>query len=354
MSGAAGQDGALRPLGRTGLSVPRIVYGVSCLGNLYEALTLETKRGIAAAWFQASDARPVAIDAAGKYGAGLALEVVGDSLREIGVPPQDVLLSNKLGWLRVPLESDEPTFEPGVWADLRHDAVQRISHDGILECWEQGLQLLGAPYRPQLASVHDPDEYLAASTDDEDRRSRLDDVLGAYAALHELKQRGEVAAVGVGAKDWRVIEELSQQIDFDWVMLANSLTIYRHPPELLDFVGGLAGRGVGVINSAVFNAGFLVGGRFLDYRVATHETDSQAFAWRQTFHNLCARHDVPPAVACVQFGLAAPGVAAVALNTSAPSRVLDNARSVEQQAPAAFWQDAKAAGLVDPACDFVG
>ncbi|TWT77609.1 Pyridoxal 4-dehydrogenase [Posidoniimonas polymericola] len=351
---SAGQRDQTRPLGKTGLRVPRIVYGVSCLGNLYEALPLATKRGIAAAWFQASDARPVAVDAAGKYGAGLALEVVGDSLREMEIAPEDVLLSNKLGWLRTPLTTDEPTFEPGVWADLRHDAVQRISPDGILECWRQGLALLGAPYRPQLVSVHDPDEYLAAAINDDDRRARRDDVLQAYAALHELKQQGEVAAVGVGAKDWRVIKELSADVDFDWVMLANSLTVFRHPPELLEFVRGLASRGVGIINSAVFNAGFLVGGKFLDYRVATPEDDPEAFAWRDRFSTLCSRHDVAPAVACVQFGLSAPGVAAIALNTSSPSRVLDNARAVDEPVPAAFWQEAKSSGLIDPACDFVG
>lgn len=351
---SAGNGETTRPLGKTGLRVPRIVYGVSCLGNLYEALPLETKRGIARAWFEASDARPVAVDAAGKYGAGLALEVVGDSLREQGVAPEDVLLSNKLGWLRTPLESDEPTFEPGVWADLEYDAVQRISADGILACWRQGNELLGEPYRPQLVSVHDPDEYLAAAASDDDRRARREDVLQAYAALHELKRQGEVAAVGVGSKDWRVIQDLSAEIDFDWVMLANSLTVYRHPPELLAFVRELDARGVGIINSAVFNAGFLVGGRFLDYRVATPEDDPQAFTWRDRFFDLCTRHDVSPAAVCVQFGLAPPGVAAIALNTSSPSRVLDNARLIDTAVPAAFWRDAKAAGLIDPACDFVG
>ena len=54
-------------------------------------------------------------------------------------------------------------FEPGVWMGLEHDAVQRISYDGILECWDEGCRLLGDAYKPRLASVHDPDEYLAAA-----------------------------------------------------------------------------------------------------------------------------------------------------------------------------------------------
>ena len=50
-------------------------------------------------------------DSAGKYGAGLALEVLGKALEELGVPPEKVLISNKLAWKRVPLTTPEPTFE---------------------------------------------------------------------------------------------------------------------------------------------------------------------------------------------------------------------------------------------------
>ena len=48
-------------------------------------------------------------------------------LQELGVPPDKVLISNKLAWKRVPLTTPEPTFEPGVWVNLKNDAVQDIS-----------------------------------------------------------------------------------------------------------------------------------------------------------------------------------------------------------------------------------
>jgi len=334
-------------LGQTGAFLPQLVFGTSCLGNLYEALPAATKLAISREWFN-HRLEPVAVDCAGKYGAGLALEVLGRNLRGLGVPPDRVLISNKLGWLRMPLTTPEPTFEPGVWAGLEHDAVQRIDYAGIRECWEQGLELLGAPYRPQLVSVHDPDEYLAAATSASDRRRRLDDVLDAYRALGELKQRGDVQAVGVGAKDWRVIREIDAAVALDWVMLANSLTIYRHPKELTDFVASLAARGVGVINSAVFHAGFLVGGRFFDYRPASPDdpADRPLFAWREKFFALCQRHGIAPDVACVQFALSVPGVAAVAMNTSNPATIARNVAAVDAVVPNEFWNDAKAQGIV--------
>jgi D-threo-aldose 1-dehydrogenase len=334
-------------LGNCGVAIPRLVFGTSCLGNLYQALPAETKLAISREWF-AHVATPVALDSAGKYGAGLALEVLGANLRELGVPPADVVISNKLGWLRTPLVTPEPTFEPGAWAGLHHDAQQRISYDGILECWEQGCELLGDPYRPQLVSVHDPDEYLAAAKTPDERRRRFDDIVDAYRALADLRRRGEVRAVGVGSKDWQVIREIDAATSLDWVMLANSLTIYRHPPELLALVRDLAARGVGVINSAVFHAGFLAGGRYFDYREVAPENprDRPLFAWRDKFFALCREHDVPPAVACVQFALSPPGVLAVAMNTSNPAHMGKNAAAVEAHVPSVFWQAAKERGLI--------
>ncbi|OPZ25971.1 MAG: Pyridoxal 4-dehydrogenase [Lentisphaerae bacterium ADurb.BinA184] len=332
-------------LGRTGLRVPPILFGTSCLGNLYEALAPEVKLEILRQWFACVEPAVVA-DSAGKYGAGLALEVIGDGLRRLGIPPADILISNKLGWKRVPLRGPEPTFEPGVWAGLRHDAEQRIGYDGILECWHQGCELLGPGYAPQLVSVHDPDEYLAAAATERERGRRFADILDAYRALHELRQRGEVRAVGVGSKDWRVIRRIADAVPLDWVMLACSLTVYTHPRELLDFAAGLHRAGTGIINSAVFNAGFLTGGAYFDYRRPDPVADAALFAWRERFLAVCGRFAVRPADACVRFALSPPGVVSIALNTGRPERIRGNVASVQAVIPDGFWLALKDAGLI--------
>jgi D-threo-aldose 1-dehydrogenase len=344
-----------RPLGKSGVAVPPLVFGTSCLGNLYEALAPEAKLAISREWFNHVPG-PVVLDTAGKYGAGLALEVLGANLRELGVPADSIVISNKLGWLRTPLRTPEPTFERGVWADLTHDAAQRVSYDGIMECWEQGCELLGAPYRPQLVSIHDPDEYVKVATSTDDRLRRFDEIVDGYRALADLKRRGDVLAVGVGSKDWRVVREIDSAASLDWVMFANSLTIYSHPAELLEFLATLVDRGVGVINSAVFNAGFLIGGRYFDYRELSRDNaDHQPlFAWRERFLVLCREHEVAPAIACVQFAMSPPGVAAIAMNTSKPAHVADNAAAVATKVPPEFWRAAKAAELIRPDYPYVG
>ncbi len=336
-----------RPLGRTGLVVPPVIFGTSCLGNLYEVVPAETKLAIVREIVQHSPA-PVVLDSAGKYGAGLALEVIGNSLRQLNVPAERVLISNKLGWYRVPLRGPEPTFERGVWAGIQHDAESRISCDGILECYEQGVALLGARYNTGLVSLHDPDEFMAAAKDPADQSRRFADVLGAYRALFELKRAGKVKAVGIGAKDWGVIREISEHVALDWVMFACSLTVYSHPPELVKFIAQLHARGVGLINSAVFNAGFLTGGPWFDYRKPDPATDAPLFAWREKFLALCRKFAVNPADVCVQFGLALPGIVAVALNTGRPDRIRQNIASATNEIPAALWRALKAARLIAP------
>lgn len=327
--------------GKTGIEIPPIVFGTSNLGNLFQELPLETKREIIKEWFKKVDS-PIVIDTAGKYGAGLALEVLGTELAALGIRPEQVVISNKLGWRRVPLVASEPTFEPGAWFGLEHDAVQDISYDGILRCWDEGNELLG-DYPAQLASVHDPDEYLAGASSTAERTERLDHILSAYRALGELKEMNLVAGIGVGSKDWTIIQEISRLVPLDWVMIANSFTIYQHPPELLDFISHLAADGIGIINSAVYHSGFLVGGSHFDYRPVT---DPALFAWRDSFQEICREFGVQPADACVSFAMAPDGIQAIALSSSNPARVAKNVASVTAEIPDEFWKALEQAALI--------
>ncbi|PRY55352.1 D-threo-aldose 1-dehydrogenase [Arcticibacter pallidicorallinus] len=326
------------------IQLPRVIFGTSALGNLYTALDYSVKLEIVEECIKHSP-KPVVFDSAGKYGAGLALEALGKSLKDLGVHPDDVIISNKLGWMRTELVGPEPTFEQGVWKDLEYDAVQNISYDGIIACFEQGNDLLGE-YIPQMVSVHDPDEYLLAANNEEEAAKRYQDILDAYRALSDLKEMGKVKAVGVGAKDWRIIERISKDVKLDWVMIANSMTVHSHPANLLVFMTTLKEQGITIINSAVFNAGFLIGSDYYNYRLVDREADAQLFNWREMFFTICEKYDVKPAEACVQFGLSAPGVEAIALNTSSAKRVKGNIEMANVKIPAAFWDELREKRLV--------
>jgi D-threo-aldose 1-dehydrogenase len=338
-----------KPLGRTGLQVPRVIYGTSYLGNLYTALPYQEKLALMKKWFECTE-KPVIIDTAGKYGAGLALETIGKGLSEMGIDPDDIVISNKLGWYRVPLTSGEATFEPGVWADMEHDCVQTFGYEEIMECFTQGNELLGGNYRSEVVSIHDPDEYLQAAVSPEDRDRKLMQLLESYRALFDLKKEGKVKAVGIGSKDWTMIRELYEHVPFDWVMFANTFTIFSHPVEVIDFMDELNEEGVGIINSAVFHGGFLTGGRKFDYVDVDpgSEKGRILYGWRNEFNEICRAYQVDPASACLHFGMSHPAIVSIALNTSKPEKIEKNVQTLNGKIRSSFWNAMKDEGLIDP------
>lgn len=90
-------------------------------------------------------------------------------------------------------------------------------------------------YKPQLLSVHDPDEYMANEETIEEHEKLFQDILDAYRALYDLKKE-HIIPIGVGAKSWKSIQRISRQINLDWVMFANKMTIKNHPKELVNFM----------------------------------------------------------------------------------------------------------------------
>ncbi len=327
--------------------LPPVIFGTSGLGNLYEVVPYETKLEIIRQSVTHAPGLPM-FDTAGKYGAGLALEVLGKCLKELGVPKNGVIISNKLGWYQTALTTPEPTFEKGIWRDLKNDAVQKISYKGIIACFEQGNELLG-DYDSHMASIHDPDEYLAAATDSKDDARRYNDILEAYTALVELKQQGKIISVGVGAKNWKSIQRISKDIKFDWVMIANSLSVKSHPADLLSFVKQLHESGTVIINSAVFNGGFLVGRDYYNY-VLVDKTQAEGkalYEWRDQFFELCKAFNIQPAEACFNFGFNIPGVDSVAVSTVVPERVKRNIEMATKKIPKEFWKAMKEKGLLE-------
>jgi D-threo-aldose 1-dehydrogenase len=336
---------------RASLDLPPIIFGTSGLGNLFVALPEEEKLNIITECVRLSKGKLV-FDTAGKYGAGLALETLGKLLKQLNVSRKEVIISNKLGWLQVELKTPEPTFEPGVWKDLKHDAVQKISYDGIMECFRQGNELLNG-YIPQMVSIHDPDEYMATAKDERHAVTLYGDILNAYEALSELKEQGVVESIGVGAKDWKIIERIAGDVELDWIMIANSMTIKRHPIELLNFINEMRAKGVYVINSAVFHSGFLVGGGYFDYQLVKPgiAANDALLKWREAFFEICTQFNVTPAATCVQFAYRVPGVKSIALNTTNADRVQSNMEMIDANIPVQFWQELKDKKLID--ADFI-
>lgn len=330
------------------IRLPLVSSGTSLLGNLYKELLYKDKLAIVKEYIEATpQGETPCFDSAGKYGAGLALEELGKCLSDLGIKKNEVLISNKLAWVRKPLTTPEPQFEKGIWHNLKYDAAQKISYEGILECFRQGNELLGG-YLPQLVSVHDPDEYLIAAKNEDEYKRRYEDILEAYRALADLKAAGEVAGIGIGAKDWTCIEKIEADVKLDWVMIANSYTIYNHPKDLIAFVEHLHEEGITIINSAVFHGGFLTGSDYFNYTLLTRNNPEHAhyYKWRDQYYAVCNEFEIDPAAAAIFFGLHIPGVRSIALNSSSPARVRKNIEMAHTEIPIDFWNRLKEDGLI--------
>lgn len=329
------------------MQLPKVISGTSLLGNLYKELSFEQKAAIVKEYID--HAPTIAMfDSAGKYGAGLALEELGKCLSSLGIQKDQVLISNKLAWVRKPLTTAQPMFEKGIWCNLKFDAEQKISYNGIIECYEQGNELLNG-YKVQFVSVHDPDEYLASALDEYDYKNKYNDILEAYRALNSLKQKGLVKYIGVGAKDWKSIELIEKDVILDWVMIANSLTIFEHSKALLNFVEHLRNKGITIINSAIFHGGFLMGSDFFNYEALsrTNPAHKKYYHWRSRFYSICNEYGIKPAASAISFAINIPGVKSIALNSSHPQRVKENLQMADAVIPAAFWSRMKEEGLIE-------
>ena len=112
---------------------------------------------------------------------------------------------------------------------------------------------------------------------------------------------------------------------------------------------------VGIINSAIFNAGFLTGGSYFDYRLTDpeREEDKPLYRWREKFFAVCGKHEIAPGDACLKFALSAPQVTAVALNPSKPHRMANNKVVLDKEFPKAFWEDLKSEKIIDAEYPYV-
>jgi D-threo-aldose 1-dehydrogenase len=131
-------------------------------------------------------------------------------------------------------------------------------------------------------------------------------------------------------------------------MIANSMTIFDHPEELFQFMRLLEKEEVGIVNSAVFHSGFLVGGEYFDYQ-KMNKTDAghlKRYKWREQFFELCEAQTIDPAHACIQFALQLPGVSSLALNSTSTRRIRANAEFCTTSIPDSFWDACKEQGMI--------
>lgn len=224
-----------------------------------------------------------------------------------------------------------------------------ISYDGILACFEEGNKLLGQ-YSAALVSVHDPDDYLSDGKDIGEQEQRKKDILAAYQCLSDLKSQQKVESIGIGVKSPEIIEYLLQEgVHLDWTMMAGVLTPHTHSLYTRTLLKTLHSRNIQVVNSAVFNSGFLVGEDYYNYVLQDPQQNMSLYEWRLIFFRICQTHQFCPAHVCVQFSFLFGEVRSVALNACRLEHVALNFKNVYDTISHDhdIWKDLSDANLIN-------
>nr|WP_321456450.1 aldo/keto reductase [uncultured Cohaesibacter sp.] len=316
-----------RLLGKTGIELSELSFGVSSLGNLYRAVSDEEAVDVLDAVWNAGIRY---MDVAPHYGFGLAETRLGRYLA--GKKNEDYVVSTKVGRILEPVDAcDVPDF--GFVDPLQNRPVFDYSYDGIMRSYEQSLSRMpDAPVR--ILYIHDIGEDTHSK--EENARHVRDLLEGGFKALDELKSTTEVSAVGLGVNEVEICLQLAKEYDLDALLLAGRYTLLDRSAEneLLDVCKQ---RNIGLVIGGVFNSGILatgaVPGAYYNYEPATPEICDKVNA----LDAACKEHDVKLATASLRFALNSDLVASVLVGTGRVSSLKRSIDAMQETIPDALW-----------------
>lgn len=322
----------LRALPRSGLKLPALGLGCSQLGGLYRPMSsADATALVEAAW----SAGVRYFDTAPYYGYTLSERRVGQALA-----PRDrdaFILSSKVGRLMRP----DATVRPGDdgWAEpLPFRPIFDYSYDGVMRSYEDSRQRLGTS-RIDILYVHD----IGAMTHG-DRHPHFWDQLvagGGLRALAELRQSGEVRAIGLGVNEWEIAVDAMNEAPLDAILLAGRYTLLEQT-ALKPLLDHCARVGTAIVVGGVFNSGVLAGNGKFNYADAPAEVVEKV----RRLSALCARFDVPLPAAALQFPFAHPAVVSCVVGVRSVAQLQQNIAWLEQPVPAGFWAGLSNEGLI--------
>jgi D-threo-aldose 1-dehydrogenase len=330
----------LHRLGRSDVQVPTLGFGGAAIGNLYRPVPDDVARATLAA---ALDHGITYFDTAPHYGFGLSESRLGSALADLD-PERKTIISTKVGRLLAPVEDgsgdrygyvDAAPFEP------KFD----YSYDGVMRSWEESLKRLRRE-RVDILYAHD----LGSVTHGPDHAEHFATFLaGGYRAMRELRDGGQVGAIGLGANEWQVCEEAMREGEFDVFLLAGRYTLLEQT-ALDSFLPECARRNVSVVIGGPYNSGILAAGTksgrtlYYDYEVAPAEIVERV----RRLEQVSERFGVKLAAAALQFPLHHPQVATVIPGQASVAEVEATISLLETDIPDDYWSALREEGLLRP------
>lgn len=325
-----------RQVGRTALQVSQLGFGTATLGDIRARVSeAQATATIEAGW----SAGIGFFDTAPWYGRTKSEHRLGAALRE--KPRDSYKLSTKIG--RV-FSRPIGALAPDQWAgplpfELRFD----YTRGGVIRSYEDSLQRLGIPSVDALL-IHDLDPMHHG----DDGVPRFLDELdsgGGYAALAELKARGEIAAIGAGINQTGMIPRFLERFPLDLFIIAMPYTLLNQ--AALDGELQLCvERGASAVIGAPFASGILAIGPREGATYGYQPAEDEVMIRARRISDVCARYDVPLGAAALQFPFGHPGVVSIIPGPNAPEQVRTNLAWMRHPIPSALWAELKRDGLI--------
>ncbi|MEM1007193.1 MAG: aldo/keto reductase [Pseudomonadota bacterium] len=327
---------------RTARPVPltRMGFGGAPLGNLYRKVTDEDAQ---AALHAAFDAGIRYFDTAPQYGLGRSEHRIGTAIARFG--RANIQLSTKIGRLLEDCEPHEVT--PEAFVDVpQKRIVFDYTYDGVMRSYEASRARIGAA-NADILLVHDVCVFSQGSQEMSDAKVRELFDGGGYKALVELRDAGEIAAIGAGVNEWQVCERLLGLGDFDGFLLAGRYTLLEQ--EALDsFLPLCEQRDVGIILGGPYNSGILATGPVQGAKYNYADAPQDILDRVRKIEAVCTAHDTPLIAAALQFVLGHPCVKTVVPGAVSAAEVQSNVALMERNIPPGLWSDLSSEGLIRP------
>jgi len=295
-------------IGETDLLVSPICFGTSGLGDMPDTYGYSVEADRARATISAIFEGPTNfIDTSRIYGMGRSEERIGAAIRERGGLPKGFVIGTKL--------DRDP--ETNVF-----DAAQ------ARRSLEESLKTLGVD-QIDILHLHDPEHSasLEASTSRE----------GALGELFRMKEEGLAKAVGIAAGRVDMMMKLLHDWDFDALVTHNRFTLAnRNAGPMIDLA---VIKGVAVFNAAPYAGGVLAKGSATFRRYVYQEASDAALSPIRRIEEICARHNVPPGAAALQFSMRDARITSTVCGVSKPERVAETLAWATFPIPDAVWAE---------------
>jgi D-threo-aldose 1-dehydrogenase len=326
----------VRKLGKSPLSVTQLGVGTAPLGDLYQRVPEADAVDMLASGY---DLGLRLFDTAPLYGSGLAEHRTGGLLRQ--KPREGLVVSTKVGRWYQPAPGGA---NRGNWAGgLEFNAVSDYSYDGAMRSFEQSLLRLGLS-RVDVLLIHDVDVHTHGTREACDRC--FDQAMeGAYRALIELRQSGDVSAIGVGVNEADMCARFARAGDFDCMLLAGRYTLLEQG-ALDEFLPLCERKNIGVLAGGTFNSGILASGPRAGSKYNYVEAPAPVRERVARLGEVCRAHGVPLAAAAIQFPLGHPQVSSVVIGAITGAEIRQNFELMNHGIPTALWADLKSEGLL--------